>query len=345
VPKCTDASVMFGKVGRRVVEAAFDGGDIVSDGGAPLLKLVDERIGLTRAATRVFADGRRTASVRHSIRSLIAQCVYGLCCGWEDVCDHNTLRHDLVWQTAVGRAEELASALTLSRLETSATMAHAVALHGVLLDQFIASRRIAPDELVLDIDATHMPLYGAQEGAHFHGHYDSYCCSAPRNSASCTWHPSNKQSARWAPVKKTPSNRQSRNELSCSRAPANELASKRRLPTTPAKWDPDTSLVGSLADEGGINSARLWVVMKRFFATVADQLTQDDPAFAEKLRRATPHWMRHTHATHALHGGADLTTVRDNLRHASLATTSMYLHSDDIKRASQMASVFGIPKG
>jgi len=175
VPKCTDAPVRFGKVGRRVVEAAFDGGDIVSDGGAPLLRLVDERIGLTRAAARVFADGRRAGSVRHSIRSLIAQRVYGLCCGWEDVCDHNTLRRDVVWQTAVGRAEELASAPTLSRLETSATMAHAVALHGVLLDQFIASRQKVPGELVLDIDATHMPLHGAQEGAHFLAHYDCYC--------------------------------------------------------------------------------------------------------------------------------------------------------------------------
>lgn len=175
MPKCTDGEVGFGKVGRRVVEAAFDGGDIVSDGGAPLLRLVDDRLGLTRAAARVFADGRRAASVRHSMRSLIAQRVYGLCCGWEDVCDHNTLRRDLVWQTAVGRAEELASAPTLSRLETSATMAHAVALHGVLLDQFIASRKTTPGELVLDIDATHMPLHGAQEGAHFHAHYDSYC--------------------------------------------------------------------------------------------------------------------------------------------------------------------------
>lgn len=175
MPKCTDAPVGLGKVGRRVVQAAFDGGDIVSEGGAPLLRLVDERIGLTRAAARVFADGRRAASVRHSMRSLLAQRVYGLCCGWEDVADHNTLRHDLALQTAVGRAEELASAPTLSRLENAATMEHAAALHAVLLDQFIASRRAAPDELVLDIDATHMPLYGAQEGAHFHAHYDGYC--------------------------------------------------------------------------------------------------------------------------------------------------------------------------
>jgi len=175
MPKCTDAPVSFGKVGRRIVEAAFDGGDIVSDGGAVLLRQVDDRIGLTRAAARVFADGRRAASVRHDMRSLIAQRVYGLCCGWEDVSDHNTLRRDLVHQTAVGRAQELASAPTLSRLETSATSEHAAALHRVLLDQFIASRKTAPDELVLDIDATHIPLYGDQEGAHFQRHYDSYC--------------------------------------------------------------------------------------------------------------------------------------------------------------------------
>jgi hypothetical protein len=175
MPKCTDVRVSLGKVGRRVVEAAFDGGDIVSDGGALLLKQVDDRLGLTRAAARVFADGRRAASVRHDMRSLIAQRVYGLCCGWEDVTDHNTLRHDLAHQTAVGRAEELASAPTLSRLETAATSQHAAALHAVLLDQFIASRQTKPDELVLDIDATHIPLYGDQEGAHFHAHYDNYC--------------------------------------------------------------------------------------------------------------------------------------------------------------------------
>jgi len=175
MPKCTEGVVDFGRVGRRVVQAAFDGGDIVSDGGVMLLRQIDERIGLTRAAAGVFADGRRAASVRHSMRSLLAQRIYGLCCGWEDVTDHNTLRRDLALQTAVGRAEELASAPTFSRLERSATPAHAAALHGVLLETFIAGRGEAPRELVLDIDATHVPLYGQQEGAHFHFHYDSYC--------------------------------------------------------------------------------------------------------------------------------------------------------------------------
>jgi len=175
VPKCTDAVVGFGKVGRRVVQAAFDGGDIGSEGGAMLLRQVDERIGLTRMAAAALGDKRRRASVRHDMRSLLAQRIYGLCCGWEDVTDHNALRHDLAVQTAVGRDEELASAPTLSRLENSATMAHAVALNRVLLEQFIASRDAVPDELVLDIDATHVPLHGQQEGAHFHAHYDNYC--------------------------------------------------------------------------------------------------------------------------------------------------------------------------
>jgi hypothetical protein len=162
-------------VGRRVIEAAFDGGDLVSDGGVVLLRQVDERIGLTRAAARVFADRRRSASVTHSVRDMLAQRVYGLCCGWEDVTDHNLLRRDLALQTAVGRVEDLASGPTLSRLETTATPAHAAALNGVLVEQFIAAQERAPKELVLDIDATHVPLHGAQERAHFHSYYDNYC--------------------------------------------------------------------------------------------------------------------------------------------------------------------------
>ena len=65
-------------------------------------------------------------------------------------------------------------------------------------------------------------------------------------------------------------------------------------------------------------------------------------ALAEKLRRATPHWMRHTHATHALDSGAELTAVRDNLRHSSISTTSIYLHADDERRARQIAGAFGV---
>ena len=118
---------------------------------------------------------------------------------------------------------------------------------------------------------------------------------------------------------------------------------QRGFPVTPAKWDPATPLLGSLDGEAGITSKRLWAIVKRFFATAAGVLAEANPALAEKLRRATPHWTRHTHATHALQRGAELTTVRDNLRHASLSTTSMYLHSDDVRRAKQIGGAFEAP--
>ena len=200
MPKCTDEPIEFGKVGRRVVQAAFDGGDIVSDGGVVLLKQLDERIGLTRAAAQALGDERRSASVAHSLHSMLAQRIYGLCLGWSDVCDHNVLRNDLVMQTAVGRAEPLASGPTLSRLETGATPAHAAALHGVLMEQFIASHAKAPKELVLDVDATHVPLHGEQERGHFHAYYDNYCylplyVFAGQDLLACVLRPSDRDPA------------------------------------------------------------------------------------------------------------------------------------------------------
>jgi len=200
VPKCTDGIVSFGKVGRRVVQAAFDGGDIVSDGGVMLVREVDRRLGLTKAAAGAFSDHRRAASVQHSVHDMVAQRVYAMCCGWEDVSDHNELRGDVVLQTAVGRAEELASGPTLSRLETAATPALAGALNAVLVDAFIASQAQPPRELVLDIDATHVPLHGAQERAHFHYHYDNYCylplyVFAGQDLLACVLRPSSRDPA------------------------------------------------------------------------------------------------------------------------------------------------------
>jgi hypothetical protein len=140
-----------------------------------LLRRVDERIGLTRAVAAVFSDPRDPARITHRLRDLLAQRLYGLCCGYEDLNDHDSLRSDLLMQTAVGRAEALASAPTLCRLETRATRAQAVALHGVLVEQFIASHKTAPGELVLDIDASDVPLHGRQELAEFHAYYDQHC--------------------------------------------------------------------------------------------------------------------------------------------------------------------------
>lgn len=117
---------------------------------------------------------------------------------------------------------------------------------------------------------------------------------------------------------------------------------QRRLPLTRSLWDPQIHLIGTLSSEGApaISTARLWAILKRFFNLTADAVVADNPGLASRLRQASPHWMRHTHATHALARGVDLTTVRDNMRHASLATTSIYLHSDEVKRARQLDAAF-----
>ncbi|MBY4694825.1 site-specific integrase [Burkholderia latens] len=117
---------------------------------------------------------------------------------------------------------------------------------------------------------------------------------------------------------------------------------QRGLPVTTARWNPTTPLVASLAAAGAnIQSTRLWRVLRRFFVLCADVLESERPATAEKLRRASPHWMRHTHASHALARGAELIMVRDNLRHSSISTTSAYLHSDEVQRARQFDRAFG----
>ncbi|WP_205182400.1 site-specific integrase [Burkholderia sp. LMG 13014] len=117
---------------------------------------------------------------------------------------------------------------------------------------------------------------------------------------------------------------------------------ERGLPVTPARWDPNTPLIGGLGQDvaGGITGTRLWGVLHRFFTQAADLVQADSPVAAAKLRQASPHWMRHTHASHALARGAELTTVRDNLRHASISTTSIYLHGDEVKRARQIGAAF-----
>ncbi|AJX84168.1 phage integrase family protein [Burkholderia pseudomallei 7894] len=120
---------------------------------------------------------------------------------------------------------------------------------------------------------------------------------------------------------------------------------QRGLPVTPIRWNPATPLVASLEEDGaGIESTRLWRVLRRFFVLAADAIQEERPATAEKLHRASPHWMRHTHASHALARGAELIMVRDNLRHASISTTSTYLHSDEVQRARQFDQAFAARK-
>lgn len=97
---------------------------------------------------------------------------------------------------------------------------------------------------------------------------------------------------------------------------------ERGLSVTWARWDPHTPLIGGLGHDpaGGITGTRLWAALRRFFVQAAKLIQADYPIAAEKLRQASPHWMRHTHATHALARGAEVTTVRDNLLHASIST-------------------------
>lgn len=116
--------------------------------------------------------------------------------------------------------------------------------------------------------------------------------------------------------------------------------SQRALPTVHAHWNPSTPVIARLQGEGTLTPSRLWAVVKRFFNYAAKVARTTLPATADRLQAVSPHWLRHTHASHALAAGVDLASVRDNLRHASIATTSGYLHSEDVRRADQIASAF-----
>lgn len=175
MPKCTADRIEFGRLGRRVVEANFEGGAISSDGGVMLVRQTDRKIGLSAAVAAALSDPRDPERIRHPLRDLIAQRLYGLCCGYEDLNDHDRLRLDPLMQTAVGKVDELASSPTFSRLETRATRADIVALNRVLVEQFIAAQAQPPRELILDVDASDVPLHGEQERSQFHGYYDHYC--------------------------------------------------------------------------------------------------------------------------------------------------------------------------
>lgn len=175
MPNRTTEELNFGRLGRRHLHANFEGGDLSSDGGLMLLRQIDARTGLSRMAAKALTDRRAAGRIHHRLRDIVAQRLYGLCCGYEDLNDHDTLRADLLMQTAVGRDRPLASSPTLSRLETGATRADAWALHQVLVEHFIASFPSAPKELILDVDASDIPLHGEQELKQFHAYYDHHC--------------------------------------------------------------------------------------------------------------------------------------------------------------------------
>jgi hypothetical protein len=175
MPHCTQAELTFPSFDRRKIEASFTGGDVSSDGGILLLREADRRLGLVEALDEVLVDPRHPVFITHRQVDLLRQRIYGLALGYEDLNDHDTLRHDLAWQTAVERGEALASSPTLCRLEQRVDRKAAIAFHKVLIEKFIASFAEAPTELILDFDATDDRIHGLQEGRYYHGYYGAWC--------------------------------------------------------------------------------------------------------------------------------------------------------------------------
>jgi hypothetical protein len=175
VTDCIRNKPEFSKLKRRVLEVNFDGGDVSSDGGLVLLREVDRRLKLTERVAAVLDDPRDPDLITHPLVDLLRQRVYAIVHGYEDLNDHGQLRQDVLLQSVLDRDEPLASAPTLCRLENRASRTAAWALHRELVETFIASFKTAPEELVLDFDATDDPVHGKQEGRFFHGYYDCYC--------------------------------------------------------------------------------------------------------------------------------------------------------------------------
>jgi hypothetical protein len=187
--ECTQSSFEFEPHFRRAVVADFQGGANTSDAGALLLRQVDHRLGFLRRLAGCFTDFRSPWLTEHGVEQMLAQRVYGLALGYEDLNDHDQLRHDPLMNVLAGKREPdqpLASKSTLCRLER--TPAHgaaqdrykkirydAEAIDELLLDLFLESHPKAPEQVVLDLDVTDTPLHGRQEGRFFHGFYDEYC--------------------------------------------------------------------------------------------------------------------------------------------------------------------------
>ncbi len=188
----------FQGLGKRSVTASFNGGTISSDGGALLLRAVETGRGIISKFAACFIDLRNQRYVEHSLWSLIAQRVYGLCLGYEDVVDHDRLREDPLIATLCerpdvegqqrrqerDRGKPLAGKSTLNRLETAVPNLTSrykkigwdeTAIARSLVDVFLSSFESPPPHIVLDLDATDDPLHGHQEGRFFHGYYDCYC--------------------------------------------------------------------------------------------------------------------------------------------------------------------------
>jgi hypothetical protein len=187
--ECTQASFEFEAHFSRQVTASFDGGTLTTDGGGLLLRQVDRRLGLLKRLTGCFQDCRRADRVEHSLGELLAQRIYGMALGYEDLNDHDQLRHDPLMAVLAGKkkvGQQLAGKSTLNRLELSPSgdaqaeryskiTYSAEAIDELLVAVFQESETRAPRRIVLDLDTTDVELHGQQEKRFFHGFYDHYC--------------------------------------------------------------------------------------------------------------------------------------------------------------------------
>ncbi len=188
--ECSAELLAFAPVGRREVVGSFDGGAITSDAGTLLLRATDRAIGLVKRFAACFNDRRCQELVEHSVETLVGQRVLGIALGYEDLNDHDELRHDPVMAVLAGKLQAarancapVAGKSTLNRLELSrseATRYHKIghdpgAIENLFVTFFLEAHKTPPAEIILDLDATDDPLHGHQEGRFFHGYYDCYC--------------------------------------------------------------------------------------------------------------------------------------------------------------------------
>jgi Transposase DDE domain group 1 len=188
--ECSADLFGFAPVEGRKVEAAFDGGTLTSEAGALLLGATDRQIRLIERFAGCFSDHRATALVEHTVSGLVGQRVFGIALGYEDLIDHDQLRHDPVMAVLGGKLKAkradcapLAGKSTLNRLELGRPEPtryykisyDAAAIEGLFVDLFLDAHAAAPPQITLDLDATDDPLHGHQEDRFFHGYYDTYC--------------------------------------------------------------------------------------------------------------------------------------------------------------------------
>jgi hypothetical protein len=184
--ECTQSRFWFAKHFTREVVAEFSGGTMTSDSGALLLRETDQRMKLLARFSQCFMDGRNPALVQHPVEQMLAQRIYGLALGYEDLNDHEQLRQDPLLGLLAGKPdlnEPLAGKSTLNRMELGDGLPNRYkkitfwrdAIDELLIDVFLEAQATRPEQIVLDIDTTDLAIHGEQEGRFYHGYYDHYC--------------------------------------------------------------------------------------------------------------------------------------------------------------------------